>query len=132
MKKEYTVLTCIMLLVECLCGCGGKSDDNSIIGKWTVMAYELNGEKVSKDEVSDYMGEAFSTIERPTLLFQESGLARIYMESGELDETVNYTVTDNVIELYKEDEHGMYLDIDGNTIKVETDSENIVLIYTKE
>ena len=132
MKKGYTVLTCIMLLVACLCGCGGKSDDNSIIGKWTVTAYELNGEKVSKDEVSDYMGEVFATSERPTLLFQESGLARIYMESGELDETVNYTVTVNVIELYKEDEHGMYLDIDGNTIKVETDSENIVLIYTKE
>lgn len=132
MKKGFKVLLCITLLVACLCGCSGKSDDNSIIGKWTVTAYELNGERVSKDEVSDYMGETFATIERPTLLFQESGLARIYMESGELDETVNYTVTDSVIELYKEDEHGMYLDIDGNTIKVETDSENIVLIYTKE
>lgn len=36
------------------------------------------------------------------------------MESGNMDEAVNYTVTDNIIELYKEDEHGLYLEIDGN------------------
>lgn len=122
-----------MLMMLCMYGCGNKSDNDSIIGKWSVTAYELNGEVVSIEDVGEYMGETFASIERPTLLFQESGLVRIYKESGDEEEyTVNYTVTDSTIELYENDKHGAYLEIDGDTIRMETDSENIVMLYTKE
>lgn len=78
------------------------------------------------------MGEVFASTERPILLFQKSGLVRMYTESGSMDETANYTVTDNIIELYKEDEHGLYLEIDDDKIRLKMDTDNIVMIYTKE
>lgn len=78
------------------------------------------------------MGEVFASTERPILLFQKSGLVRMYTESGNMDKTVNYTVTDNIIELYKENEHGLYLEIDDDTIRLKTDTDSIVMIYTKE
>lgn len=78
------------------------------------------------------MGEVFASTERPILLFQKSGLVRMYTESGSMDETANYTVTDNIIELYKEDEHGLYLEIDDDKIRLKTDTDSIVMIYTKE
>lgn len=131
-KKPLALFLCIVLLILCLCSCSGNSKDSSIIGKWSVTAYELNGEIFAKEKAKEYMGEVFASTERPTLLFQKSGLVRIYMESGNMDKTVNYTVTDNIIELYKEDEHGLYLEIDGDTIRLKTDTDSIVMIYTKE
>jgi hypothetical protein len=131
-KKRVVMLFCLVLMILCLCSCGNKSDDNSIIGKWSVTAYELNGEVVSKDDVGEYMGETFASIERPMLLFQESGLVRVYKSGDKEEYTVNYKVTDTTIELYKDGEHVAYLEIDGDVIRMETDSENIVMIYTKE
>lgn len=130
-SKLFVLFFCLALSL-CLCSCGDESTDDSIIGKWSVTAYELNGEIVSMEKVSEYMGEVFASTERPILLFQKSGLVRMYMESGDLDETVNYTITDNIIEFYKEDEHGFYFEIDGDTIRIKMDSDNIVMIYTKE
>ena len=128
----FVLLLCIVLLTLCLCSCGNNSKDDSIIGKWSVTAYELNGETFSKEKAGEYMGEVFASTERPILLFQKSGLVRMYTESGSMDETVNYTITDNIIELYKEDEHGLYLEIDNDTIRLKTDTASIVMIYTKE
>lgn len=128
----FVLLLCIVLLTLCLCSCGNNSKDDSIIGKWSVTAYELNGETFSKEKAGEYMGEVFASTERPILLFQKSGLVRMYTESGSMDETANYTVTDNIIELYKEDEHGLYLEIDDDKIRLKTDTDNIVMIYTKE
>lgn len=128
----FVLLLCIVLLTLCLCSCGNNSKDDSIIGKWSVTAYELNGETFSKEKAGEYMGEVFASTERPILLFQESGLVRMYTESGSMDETANYTITDNIIELYKEDEHGLYLEIDNDKIRLKTDTDNIVMIYTKE
>lgn len=130
-KPMGIICLCLILLIVCLCGCGGKEDNNSIIGAWTVTAYEINGEIVSKGDVSEYMGDYFAEIERPTLLFLESGHVRIYYDSGTEDEySVNYTVTGDTIELYYKDEHFMYLEIDGDTIRMDEDS--IPWIYTKE
>lgn len=128
----FVLLLCIVLLTLCLCSCGNNSKDDSIIGKWSVTAYELDGETFSKEKAVEYMGEVFASAERPILLFQKSGLVRMYTESGSMDETVNYTITDNIIEIYKEDEHGLYLEIDDDKIRLKTDTDNIAMIYTKE
>lgn len=129
-SKLFVLFFCLALSL-CLCSCGDESTDDSIIGKWSVTAYELNGEIVSMEKVGEYMGEVFASTERPILLFQKSGLVRMYMESGNKDETVNYTVTDNIIGLYK-DEHSLYLEMVGDTIRFKMDSDNIVMIYTKD
>lgn len=134
MKAEINkllVLFFCLALSLCLCSCGDESKNDSIIGKWSVTAYELNGEIVSMEKVGEYMGKVFDSTEIPILLFQKSGLVRIYMESDGLDETVNYSVTDNIIELYK-DEHSLYLEMVGDTIRFKMDSDNIVMIYTKD
>lgn len=132
MKKRVRLWICMILAIFLLCGCSGKSEDNSIVGKWTVTAYELNGEIVSKDDVGEVMGEVFASIERPVLLFQKSGLVRIYKPSdNEKEYTVNYTVTEETIELYQEDKHMAYLVKEDGVLKMDIDS-NICLIYTKE
>ena len=131
-NNQLLLILCVVLFSLLLCSCGNNIKNDSIIGKWRVTAYELNGEVVDKEKVGEYMGETFATIERPMLLFQESGLVRIYTESGSIDETINYTVTDNIIELYKNEEHGLYLEKDDDTIRLKTDSDNIIILYTKE
>lgn len=131
-NNQLLLILCVVLFSLLLCSCGNNIKNDSIIGKWRVTAYELNGEVVDKERVGEYMGETFATIERPMLLFQESGLVRIYTESGSIDETINYTVTDNIIELYKNEEHGLYLEKDDDTIRLKTDSDNIIILYTKE
>lgn len=134
MKKRFKVLVCITLLVACLSGCGGKSEDDSIIGKWIVTAYEVDGEVLSMDEMCELFGENFADyFESPIFLFQESGFVRVYKESGDDEEyTVNYTVTGDTIELYYEEEHGFYLEKENDTLKLNLDSQAFNLIYTKE
>lgn len=133
MKKGFKVLLCITLLVACLCGCGGKSNDNSLIGKWVVTAYEVDGEVLSMDEMCEHFGKNFADFESPVLLFQESGFVRIYKESGDDEEyTVNYTATGNTIEIYHDEEHMLYLEKEDDTLKVNMDSQAFNLIYTKE
>lgn len=83
MKKKTAFVLLIVILVVTFCGCGGKSEDDSIIGTWTVKEYELNGERVSTNDIGEYMGADFAKIERPTLMFQKSGNVRIYYESGD-------------------------------------------------
>lgn len=131
MKKKITFILFIMILVFAFCGCTRKSKDDFIIGTWRVTSYEVNDKIVNIEDVSEYMGTVFAEIERPTLMFQKSGNVRIYYESGDKEEyTVNYTITDNTIELYSENEHIMYLEIDGDMIRFEEDT--IPWIYTKD
>lgn len=127
-KRFCLALGLCVIFAFCLCGC---SSDNSIIGTWTVTSYEVNDKIVNIEDVSEYMGTDFAEIERPTLMFQKSGNVCIYYESGDKEEyTVNYTITDNTIELYSENEHIMYLEIDGDMIRFEEDT--IPWIYTKD
>lgn len=131
MKKKITFILFVMILAFTFWGCARKSEDDSIIGTWTVTSYEVNDKIVNIEDVSEYMGTDFAEIERPTLMFQKSGNVRIYYESGDKEEyTVNYTITDNTIELYSENEHIMYLEIDGDMIRFEEDT--IPWIYTKD
>lgn len=134
MKSKFKIMLCIALLAAYLCGCGGKSDDNSIIGKWTVKEYEIKGNVISTNDIGEYIGTDFALRNDSSLLFQKSGFVRVNLSGTEeisADETVKYTVTDNTIELYSDDSHLAYLEIDGDTIRAEIGSEMYV-IFSKE
>lgn len=134
MSGKKWVLTAIILVIMAtyLCGC---SSDDSIIGKWTVKEYELNGELVSTDDIGEYMGTDFASRNDSSLLFQKSGFVKVYLswisEEAIVDETVNYTVTDDTIELYYDDEHLAYLEVSGDTIRAEVGS-GIYIIFSKK
>lgn len=129
-KRFCLALGSCVIFAFCLCGC---SSDNSIIGTWTVKEYELNGERVSTDDIGEYMGVDFASRNDSSLVFQKSGHVKIYLPYGggyETDTTVNYTVTDNIIELY-EDDYSEYLELDNNAIKAEVGSEIFIIFHKK-
>lgn len=133
MKKKITFILFVMILAFTFWGCARKSEDDSIIGTWTVKEYELNGKIVSTDDIGEYMGADFASRNDSSLVFQKSGHVKIYLPYGrgyETDTTVNYTVTDNVIELY-EDDYSEYLELDNDTIKAEVGSEIYIIFYKK-
>lgn len=134
MNKRRWILTAIILVVVAtyLCGC---SSDDSIIGEWTVKGYEINGEVISTDDIGEYMGTDFASRNDSSLLFQKSGFVKVYLswvsEEAITDETVNYTVTDDMIELYSDNEHLAYLEISGDTVRAEVGS-GIYIIFSKK
>lgn len=133
MRKRVKCIFVMMILVLGLVGCSAKSDEDSLVGTWIVKEYQLNNEIVEKDEIADYMGSDFATRNDSTLVFQKSGHVKIYLPYGDgqgTDTTVNYTVTDNIIELY-EDDYSEYLEVDNNTIKGEIGS-GIYIIFCKK
>ena len=133
MIKKVKCIFLILILVIGAVGCSEKSEEDAIIGTWVVKEYQINDEIVAKDKIAEYMGEFFATLNDSSLVFQKSGHVKIYLSWGderEIDDTVNYTVTDNTIELY-EDDYSEYLELDDKTIKGEIGSGIYIIFYKK-
>ncbi len=65
---------------------------DSIVGTWTIKGYELNGEKVSTNDIEEYMGVDFASRNDSLLVLQKSGYVKMYLSDGgghETDTIVN-------------------------------------------
>ena len=127
MKRTFIILFTIIAILITLTGCG--SDSSSIVGTWTVDSYEIDGEVVSPETAVEWIGESFAANNDTKLVFQSSGHVKAEFPMSGLDDTLDYTVTDDIIEIY-DDSHSEYLTLDGNKSLLEI-SNNITLILKK-
>lgn len=125
MKRLFSLLIAVLLIS--LVGC--SSDSSSIVGTWTVDSYEINGEVVSPETAVEWIGESFAANNDTKLVFQASGHVKAKFPMSGLDDTLDYTVTDDLIEIY-DDSHSEYLTLDGSKILIEI-SNNITMILKK-
>lgn len=127
MKRYFTMLFTTIILLIALTSCG--SDSSSIVGTWTVDSYEINGEIVSPETAVEWIGQSFASNNDTKLVFQSSGHVKAEFPMSGLDDTLDYTVTDNLIEIY-DDNYSEYLTLDGDKILIEI-SNSITLILKK-
>lgn len=127
MRKIIAVFITIIIALVTLNGCGSGS--SSIVGTWTVDSYEINGEAVSPETAVEWIGESFAANNDTKLVFQSSGHVKAKFPMSGLDDTLDYTVTDDLIEIY-DDSHSEYLTLDGSKILIEI-SNNITMILKK-
>lgn len=126
MKRLSSKLLIIAVLLMILTGC--TSGSNSIIGTWTVDSYEINGETVSPETAVEWIGQSFAANNDTKFVFQSSGHVKAEFPMTGLDDTLDYTVTDNLIEIYKEGEHSEYLTLDGDKIILEIQSDIMMIL----
>ena len=127
MKRTFIILFTTVIILITLTSCGSGS--SSIVGTWTVDSYEIDSEVVSPETAVEWIGESFAINNNTKLVFQSSGHVKTTFPMSGLDDTLNYTVTDNLIEIY-DDNHSEYLTLDGDKILIEI-SNNITLILKK-
>lgn len=126
-KRYITLVFMILILAFIFTGCGSGS--NSIVGTWTVDGYNIDGEVVSPETAVEWIGESFAANNDTKLVFQASGHVKAKFPMSGLDDTLDYTVTDDLIEVY-DDSHSEYLTLDGDKILLEISS-NVTMILKK-
>ena len=96
----FIILISSVFLASC-------TSNSNIIGTWTVEKYICGGESIATDEIADWFGEYFAQNNDIKLVFQKSMHVKNYIpnvfDGTVFDETANYTVTDNLIEIYDDD-----------------------------
>lgn len=127
MKRFFIILITITTILVTLTGC--RSDANSIIGTWTVDGYDIDGEVVSPETAVEWIGKSFAANNDTKLVFQASNHVKMKFPMSGLDDTLDYTITDNLIEIY-DDNHSEYLTLDGDKILLEI-SDDITMILKK-
>lgn len=127
MKKKRLLIVCIIALILSLTACGSGS--NSIVGTWTVKEYQYEDESVSPDKAVEYFGVSFENYNKTKFVFQSSGHVKVEFPMNGTDKTLDYTVTDDLIEVY-DDTHSEYLTLDGNKIAIEV-ADNLYMILKK-
>ena len=125
MKKFNILLASLLLLALYLTACGSSS----IVGTWTVKEYIYEDETISPDTAAEWFGESFAKNNDTKLVFQNSGHVKAQFPMTGLDTTLDYTVTDNLIEVYEEG-HSEYLTIEGDKILIEL-QDNLYMVLKK-
>lgn len=133
MKRVFSFIFIIALLILSLTACGGNND--TITGTWVVAKYDNGEEIVSTDEVSELYGETAADFNKFSMTFTKSGnvtLIRPNYAGGTDEVKLTYTVQDGTIELYDPDSTTDYelCDYNGNEIRIEITT-GLTAIFTK-
>lgn len=125
MRKGLLSICIIMIFVLAAC----DSSSNSIVGTWTVKEYQYEDEIVPPDKAVEYFGVSFENYNKTKFVFQSSGHVKVEFPMNGTDATLDYTVTDDLIEVY-DDTHSEYLTLDDNKISIEV-ANNLYMILKK-
>lgn len=127
MKKKLFFVGLFALLI-CLTSCGSGSD--SIVGTWTTKEYQYQNKTVTPEQAVDHFGVSFQEYNKTKFVFQSSGHVKVEFPMNHLDTTLNYTVTDDLIEFYDDTGYSEYLTLDGNKIIMEI-TDDLYMILKK-
>lgn len=93
-------LTLLLALTAC-----GKSNGNTITGKWAVTSYKYDDEIYTRDEMSEMMGSVFDEAYGNTVItFNDDGSFSSQPASGESQDGT-YKVADSKISFYDESDN---------------------------
>lgn len=123
-------LTLLFALTAC-----GKSNSNTITGKWAVTSYKYDDEIYTRDEMSEMMGSVFDEAYGNTVItFNDDGSFSSQPASGE-SQYGTYKVSDSEISIYDESDNLITtMTISDNTLELTVPDINVdmYIIYEKQ
>lgn len=130
LKKKYTLIfcsICVFILSSC-----GKTENNELIGTWSVVSYELQDSPKSIEEMSDIFGTDFTkAYENKTITFYSDGTANLSISSTD-NTTADYKYAGNEISFYDEENNIIVsLQYEDGKIKFDQGDSKITLIFGK-
>lgn len=129
-KLKGIVITVLLVLMSLMGGCGSSND---IVGKWTVSEFEVQGERVGSSKLEEMFGSNILELSKYELTFasnEEFQLKRSDFEGSTVSFNGEYKISDNIIELYFEEDDLVVLDYLDKEIILEYD-DNIKVVMTK-
>lgn len=122
MKKNIFSICMFLVLSISISSCNkdGSEDskeNNTIVGKWSLVSYEISNFENTGETIDDFAGET----PRPTFEFKSNGICNInYLDDDQYPRVVGYKIEENKLvfdEVICWDTHdSFYFDISGKTL----------------